>query len=282
MRRSLHPTLLLVAALAGGTFAGAQSDPLASRGGDLLGAASRGSLRSVLRPAQDLRLSSRAAGVVEKFHLEEGEVVQAGGPILSLDSEQEQAELQQAQALLQGAKSELARAEAELTRIAPLSEENIYSEKQLVEVRTEVELSRSKVQQAEAAIALAQARLANRTIVSPIEGIFLKTNKSVGEAVERFETVARVVDVSSLEMVVYCDSQYFSVFKLTDMVRVRVLKGAEEQPIVEAKIVHIDPIIDPSSGTFRIKLQLPRSAHAAPGYAAVMLPPPQVTIVTRS
>lgn len=276
MRAVPRLVLLLTLALPGPALLLAQ--PAAAPARDsLLGAATRGSLRSVLRPAQDIHLSSRAAGIVEKFHVEEGESVAAGDAILSLDSDQERADLQQAEAVLRGARSELERAEAELARIAPLTSENIYSEKQLVDVRTQVELARSKVEQAEAAIALSKARLANRTLVSPIAGIFLKTNKSVGEAVERFETVARVVDVSSLEMVVYCDSRYFSVFGLSENVQVRILKSTEEQPIVDAKIVHIDPIIDPSSGTFRIKLKIPRSGAAAPGYAAVMLPPATVT-----
>src|SRR5690606_1476996 len=219
---------------------------------------------------------------IEKFHVAEGARLNRGAPILELNSEQEKAELLQAEAAVRGARAEMERSAAELERIKPLIAENIYSEKQLADDRAQVEISRARFEQAQAAAIAAKARLSDRTVVSPIDGIFLKTNKSVGEAVERFETVARIIDVSSLEMVVYCDSQYFSVFKLTDTVRVRVLKGPEDQPIVEARIVHIDPIIDPSSGTFRIKLQLPRSAQAAPGYAAVMIPPAQVSIITRS
>lgn len=120
---------------------------------------------------------------------------------------------------------------------------------------------------------MARVRLANRSIRSPIAGIFLKTNKLVGEAVERYETVARVVDVTSLEMVVFCDARYFSLFKIGQRVDVRVFKSPEDQPIVQGLVVHTDPIIDPSSGTYRVKIKVERSEDSVPGLAAILIAP---------
>lgn len=237
-------------------------------------AASRGSFRSVLRPIQDLRLSSRAAGIVERFYVAEGQEVKAGSAIVSLDSDQEVAEIQQAEAICRGAQAEANRADAELKRIELVnSSDEIYSKKQLIDASAQAQLSKSRLEQANAALTLAKVRLANRTVSSPIDGIFLKSSKSIGEAVDRFETIARVVDISSLEMTVYCDSQYLSLFRHGDSAKIRLLKNPENQPIITGKIVHIDPIVDPSSGTFRVKLQLPRTGDASPGISAILLPP---------
>lgn len=233
----------------------------------------RGSLRSVLRPIADVRLSSRAAGIIERFHLEEGAPVKAGDAILSLDMEAERAELAQAEAMVSGATAELARTSAEYERARPLGAENIISEKQLIEARTARDLAQSRLAQAEATRDLAKSRLANRTLTSPIDGIFLKTSKSVGEAVDRFETVARVIDASRLEMVVYADAKYFSAMRSLKRAKVEISLSADKKTFTEAEVSHVDPIIDPATGTFRVKLQLALSEGVAPGYTAFLVPP---------
>ncbi len=233
----------------------------------------RGSFRSVLRPAIDVSLSARAAGVVDALNVPEGQEVVSGQPIISLDSDQEKAEVAQAEAAVRGSKAEMERVVSELERMQSLREDKIYSEKQFVDAKSQATQARSRYEQNEAGLLMAQARLANRTIKSPIAGIFLKTNKLVGEAVERYETVARVVDVTSLEMVVFCDARYFSLFKPGQHVDVRVFKSTEDQPIVPGLVVHKDPIIDPSSGTFRVKVKVERSEHSVPGLAALLIAP---------
>jgi len=237
------------------------------------GGTPRGSFRSVLRPAIDVSLSARAAGVVDVLNVPEGQEVTAGQPIISLDSDQEKAEVAQAEAAVRGAKAEMERVVSELDRMQSLKDDKIYSEKQFGEARSQATQARSRFEQNEAGLQMARVRLANRTIKSPIAGIFLKTNKLVGEAVERYETVARVVDVTSLEMVVFCDARYFSLFKPGQHVDVRVFKSTEEQPLVPGLVVHKDPIIDPSSGTFRVKIKVERSEHSVPGLAALLIAP---------
>lgn len=234
---------------------------------------SRGSLRSVLRPIADVRVSSKAAGVIERFHVEEGAAVQIGDPILSLDMDAERAELAQAIALVDGAKAELDRTSSEYERARPLSAENIFSEKQLLEALTARDLAASRLAQAEAARDLAQSRLSNRTLTSPIKGIFLKTSKSVGEAVERFETVARVVDTSRLEVLVYADARHFTKFTQGGQARIRVSLPTGGQVVTQGTVSHVDPIIDPATGTFRIRVQFEPSADVAAGYTALLLLP---------
>jgi RND family efflux transporter MFP subunit len=262
--------LLLVALTCTLTAFGQVSLPVT---GSALDDNSRGSLRSVLRPIADVRVSSRAAGVIERFHVEEGAALQEGDPILSLDMDAERAELAQAIALVDGAKAELDRTTSEYERARPLSAENIFSEKQLLEALTARDLAASRLAQAEAARDLAQSRLANRTLTSPIKGVFLKTSKSVGEAVERFETVARVVDASRLEMLVYADARYFKKFAYGSRSKVRVALPTGGQVVVEGTVSHVDPIVDPATGTFRIRLQFEPTADVAAGYTAILLLP---------
>lgn len=276
-RLRLAATLGGLVLLAGAAPLAAQTPPAPAPGASdspsLLETLNRGSLRSVLRPSADLKLSARAAGFIERFHVTEGSPVKAGEPIVSLDADMEKAQVVQAEAMLRGAQADFERAQAEFDRVKPLASEGIYSEKQFIEAKTNVGITLSKLEQAEANLGIAKASLTNRTISSPIDGIFLKSNKSVGEAVERYEVVARVVDVSVLEMVVYCDARLFPSFHGRTDAQIRILRSPDDQPVVPAKVSHVDPVIDPSSGTFRVKLSIIPSADAASGLSAVLIPP---------
>lgn len=233
----------------------------------------RGSLRAIVQPAQDIRLSARAAGIIQRYEAEEGADIRKNAPILVLDDDQEKAELAQAEAVLRAAQAELEHAEGEFERAKPLNEERIFSNKQFAEAKYLLEVARSRLAQAQAAVALAKVRLADRTIVSPFDGIFLKKSKGVGEAIERFEPVARIIDLSYLEIVVYCDASLFGSFKGNNAVSVQVSKSDDSQVVVvQGTVTYVDPIIDPASGTFRMRVRLPASDVTAPGYTAVLLP----------
>ena len=215
----------------------------------------RGSFRSSLSPVLDIPLSSHAAGIIEAIHILEGSPVKAGQAIISLDSIQERAEVAQAEAAVRGSKADMDRAESDFNRIQQITAEKsdkIYSDKQIEEAKAQAAIARSRFDQAIGALDSARGRLANRDIVSPIDGIFIKSNKVVGEAVERYEPVAQVVDISSLKMIVFCDGRDFSLFKVGQKVDVRVIKSPKDQPIITGSVFHVDPIID-SSGTFRVK-----------------------------
>ena len=271
MARNSHLLVFLLWAHVAATSTSAQASLPATQ--DAPEATNRGSLRSVLRPLADVRVSSRAAGIIEKFHVAEGSFVKEGDPILSLDMDSERAELAQTEAMVRGAKAELERAKAEYERARPLSAENIFSEKQLVDAKTTFELASSRLSQAEAARDLAKTRLHNRTLTSPINGVFLKTSKSVGEAVDRFETVARVVDASKLEMVVYADAKYFRKFRDVRSAKVAILLSPDSTKFADAIVAHMDPVIDSATGTFRIKLQLDVAEDIVPGYTSLLIPP---------
>lgn len=236
-------------------------------------AVGRGSLRSILAPREDIKLPSRAAGIVEKLHVPEGSRVAAGDALFSLDAQQETAEVAQAQATLRGIEAEYDRAASELTRAEALFRDKILADKQYEEYRSNALVLQSRRDQAKAALDLAQARLDNRTLRSPINGIFLKTSKSIGEAVERFETVALVVDASVLSLVAYCDASHLGLFKEGQSVPVQVLALGEQQLTVTGTVRHVDPIIDATFGTFRVVVEVTPTDKVVAGLPGVLIAP---------
>jgi RND family efflux transporter MFP subunit len=236
-----------------------------ARGGSLL--------RSVLVPAQDIQVSCRAAGVIEKCPVEEGTRVKAGDIILELNSELEQADIYQAKAVLAGAVADLTRAQKDFDRVQSLRKEAINSEKQMDDTRYQLELAKSHQQQADASLQAANIRFKDRTVRSPVNGIFFKKLKFIGEAVERFEVVARVIDDSQLEMVVYCNPNYLGMFRPDNDVSIKLLDGPGKDHTLTGRIRRVDEIIDAKSGTFRVQVTVPPSAEARIGLAASLVVP---------
>jgi RND family efflux transporter MFP subunit len=240
---------------------------------ETFGLAERGSLRATLRPTVDVTLSSPAAGIIEKIRVPEGSKVKANDPIISLDSDQERADVLQAEAAARGAKAEMERAADEFKRVDQLRKDDVYSEKQYLEARAQAAIARSRSEQADAALQSAQSHLKNRNIVTPVDGVFFKINKVVGESVERYEAVARIVDATSLEMVVFCDARYFELFKNRQKVDVKVDKPTGGESTVTGEITLVDFIIDPVSSTFRVKVKIQPSADVGSGYTGILVVP---------
>jgi RND family efflux transporter MFP subunit len=232
---------------------------------------SRGSMRSILEPWDDVYLSCQMDGVVVGYPYPEGSRVKKGDVVVELDPRMELAEVAQGEAVLVASNAELTKAEKDFNRVDSLFKERIASEKQLGEVTFALANAKAKVLQAEQHIAAAEVRLSYRFIKSPVDGMFFKKTKSVGEFVQRAEILARVIDDSKIQMMVYAGPDYFGKFQKGDTVDVKLLDGLAKGEIVQAHVNRVDSLIDPANGTFRVQLVMPSSKTVVPGISAMVL-----------
>lgn len=232
----------------------------------------RGTLRSVLLPIEDLRLSIPAQGIIKAYHIEEGQPVKVGDLIMELEAAEEEMAVSNMEAVLEGARAELKRAQSNYDRAEKLYQESIQSERQYEEAQYNLAVAQSRLKQTEATLEAARVRLEKTRVKSPIDGLFLKKYKSVGESVDRFETVARILDNRRLELVVYCGPQLLGKLKTGSEQTVEILDGPAQNQQVTATTTYVDPLIDPSSGTFRVKLEVtPRKGEVVAGLAAKLI-----------
>ena len=251
-----------------GVVVGQSPTPLAY---DIESTAYRGSLRSVLLPREDIKLSTASAGIIKIYHIEEGQKIKAGAVILELDAEEENAAVNHAQAIVDGATAELEKARQDMGRVEKLFKDNIQSERQYEETVYRLAMAESQFKQAQATLEMVIIRLEKMKIKSPIDGIFFKKYKSVGESVERLEPVARVLDESRLEFIVYCGAHLFRSLHADTILQIEILDGPARGTQSSAEVVYVDPLIDPSTGTFRVKLEVVPSELVSAGLAARLL-----------
>jgi membrane fusion protein, multidrug efflux system len=237
---------------------------------------SRGTLRGVLMPLDIRQLSAPVAGVVEKFGAEEGQTVAAGALLVQLNSDVERADLERAEALLEASQIEFERTKRELDRTTALNKQGIGPQKDFDDANYSHDIARVKRRQATAEVALAKAKLDDRIITAPINGLVFRRTRAVGEAVERQEIVVRLIDASKLQLTVYGSAELLGKFRSDQPVRMMVETGAARGTQITGSVSYVDPIMDPESATFRIIIQVSPDDKVQSGISVTLQLPSEV------
>jgi RND family efflux transporter MFP subunit len=237
---------------------------------------SRGSLRGFLMPIASRQLGARGPGVVEKIGAAEGQFVKEGDLLVQLNADVERADVSRAMAMNEVANSEINRTKRDLDQLSQLRKDSIGSQKSLDDARYAYEVALGRQKQAIADLEMAQARLNERKIVAPISGLLFRRNRDVGESVDRQEIVVRLIDVTKLELVVYAGAELLGKFKTGGEFRIMIESGPAHGTVINGVVFNIDPVMDPESGTFRVRVQVQPSEKIQPGMAVALQLPSEV------
>ena len=203
-------------------------------------------LSCLLEPSQQVDISSQAPGVVNEVHMERGDQVRKGQKLLELDSAIQNAAYVTAKARASFAKRKVARNKN-------LLEKKLLSDLERDELLTEAELARLMLEEA-------QALVKQRTVYSPINGVVVQKNISVGEYVGS-EPVAKLVALDPLYVEVIMKSDVYG--SLVNGMTVEVQPERDGRRY-EGKIKIVDKIIDAASGTFGVRIELPNPDFILP------------------
>jgi len=151
----------------------------------------------VAMPNRDVKVGAQVAGRVTVLSVAEGDTVKQGQVVAELDDRLYQEQLRQAQASADQAKASLQNAKLSLQRNQDLFNRGIAARKDLEDAQTQESVAAAAVEQANAALSLAQLQVARTKISSPLAGIVVKQFASVGEQVDGTETQP-IVEIASL------------------------------------------------------------------------------------
>jgi len=203
-------------------------------------------LSCLLEPSQQVDISSQAPGVVNVVHMERGDQVRKGQKLLELDSAIQNAAYVTAKARASFAKRKV-------VRNKNLLEKKLLSDLERDELLTEAELAKLMLKEA-------QALVKQRTVYSPINGVVVQKNISVGEYVGS-EPVAKLVALDPLYVEVIMKSDVYG--SLVNGMTVEVQPERDGRRY-EGKIKIVDKIIDAASGTFGVRIELPNPDFILP------------------
>jgi len=229
----------------------------------------------LIEPYDLVKVGTPVEGVVDKVNVERSAFVKKGDPLLHLESSVERAIAERAHTLsevageIQLQKEQLAFARRMFKRIDELFKSEAISADKRDQAATEVRIARARLKKAEENRRLAQldyertrAMLDRRTIKSPISGIVVERFVSPGEFVDN-QPLLKLAQMDPLKVEVILPAAMFAEIKPGMMARIIPETHANEN--YTATISIVDRVIDPASGTFGVRLELPNPDYRLPG-----------------
>ncbi len=228
----------------------------------------------IIEPDRVAEVGSPVVGVIQSILVERGDYVRTGQALAILRHDVERAALEVAQSRAQTDAEVLAASanyefvRQRLARSEDLFNQKFISKQALDQVVAEAKVAEQRLVQAREQqqtlaneTSLARARLAERTIRSPIDGIVTERYVSAGERVEE-KPLVRVAKIDPLRVEVIMPSTAFG--SISAGMTARVLPDLPNTAPQEAKVSLVDRIIDGPSNTFRVRLQFPNPDFALP------------------
>ncbi|MGH8213760.1 MAG: efflux RND transporter periplasmic adaptor subunit [Rhodanobacteraceae bacterium] len=191
---------------------------------------------AALEAEQEADVVSKASGVLLKLYAEEGQRVQAGQLLAQIDPSSAAYQLAQSQAQLKKAQTTYDRASKAI-------------EKQLIP-RQEYEQDKYDMQAQAAATRGAQLQLSWTRITAPISGVISRRMVKQGNLMQANQAIFHIVDMHPLTATLNVPERELGMLKPGQplMLAVDALPGKQ----FAGTIQRIAPVVDASSGTFRV------------------------------
>jgi RND family efflux transporter MFP subunit len=227
----------------------------------------------IIEPDEVVEVGSPVIGVIQSI-VKRGDRVRKGQVIAVLRNNIDHAALQVAQSRAAAdAEEKAALANYEFSkqrreRAEELVRKEFISKQALDQSIAEDEVARQKLSQAREQrrilareASLAQQRLEERNIRSPIDGLVVERYLTAGERVEE-KPLLRVVKIDPLRVEAILSSALFGTIATGTSARIQ--PDMPNAAPVTATVTLVDKVLDAASGTFRVRMRLPNRDGAVP------------------
>ena len=229
----------------------------------------------IMDPSLVIEVGSAVDGLLKDAFVTRGDDIATGQLIARLDGSVQEAALAYARELAQsGSSVEIARnrlelARSEVERAEELLTRNLVADAVVQSLRSRTSEAELQLQQAEIDQRLAtleqarvEAQLAQRDIVSPIDGIVITRMMSPGEYVFSQAPVAQLAQTNPIHVEVFLPTELYATLTNGDtgMIYPAEPVGGE----YAAEIIAIDRVFDAASDTFGVRLALQNPDGALP------------------
>jgi len=198
------------------------------------------------------------SGKIEEVHVQNGQAVQKGDPIISLQDNQYQEQVQQARASLRINRARLKQAQAryqelesQYKRTKQLSEQELSSDlemetlqAQMSSAEADVELAKAQVAQSESSLQEQKDILARTVIRAPISGTVGQRNAEVGMQVNSSTQLFTIGDLDNLRIEVVLTENMLNDVEIGQTARIYAGGEGTNQRVMEAELSRISPFLN--------------------------------------
>jgi RND family efflux transporter MFP subunit len=244
-----------------------------------------------LRALRDVAVATQAEGIVQKVAVEEGDYVQEGQVLAVLDDTQLKIRLALAEEKLAQAKLQMEKAKirqekavaqighnkAELERYERANKEGLVSDKEVAAYRykmeelehdsrvssSETRELRHRVSELEAEIAQAKLEISRTRITAPFAGFITQRTVNLGQRVRAMDALYNLGAFSPLYADVFLPEKDARLIRPSQPAVVRL--GSAESEQAHAQVARISPVVDQSTGTVKVTVELKPKPGFKPG-----------------
>jgi RND family efflux transporter MFP subunit len=247
---------------------------------------------SNLRALREVEVTAQTGGIVQSLMVEEGDFVRQGQLLGRLDDRslkiqlelareklaQAKLQLEKAHIRREKAKVQIANTENERQRLQEAYEEQLISEREYDQVRYQLdelghdervsasetrELSH-RVQELETEIRRSQLEISHTRIQAPFSGRITERTMELGKSVQNSEKLFKLGAFSPLYADVFLSEREARRVHPGQKASIRL--GADESTQCVGRVLRLSPVVDKSSGTVKITVELtPEAEGFMPG-----------------
>jgi multidrug efflux system membrane fusion protein len=213
-------------------------------------------------------IKSQVDGIIAQIHFREGDDVQAGDLLVTLDRRPYENSLRIARADLVNAQAEASRAQADADRYTRLDQQDAISKEQFAQLMTRAETTRALAQAKEAAVANAELQLGYTQIRAPIAGRTGQLLLHEGALVKANDNSFTLVTINQLAPVAVA---YAVPERSLDEIRAAQVAGTITVSVTDrntgltrenGRLEFIDNTVDPTTGMITLKAVFPNEDRA--------------------
>ncbi|MEM1107136.1 MAG: efflux RND transporter periplasmic adaptor subunit [Planctomycetota bacterium] len=232
-------------------------------------------VEGLVLPSKQVVLNAPLPAILKEFSVKEGDRVEKEQPLAYMDDGLQQVVVKSAKlqadstAAIRNAELVLEDAKIQVERILEAEASDAASEWEVRRTRLQAETAAAQLEQAREQQKLAQIQLElereqlkRYAVLAPFAGRVLRTEAEAGASLTQQDPLLILVALHPLEAEFYLPSIDYG--KL-DVGETYTLNTPEDRPLsFEARVVTIDPVIDPASQTFRVVFEIDNTDEALP------------------
>ena len=135
----------------------------------------------IIQPEEEVQITSMVSGWITDITVLEGDTVNPGQHLISIDKKQYQAAYDQTASQVKSSEANLKKIKSQMSRTETLYAQKLISKQELEQVEASYELATSQVEQARAALLSREDELSKTRLVAPKYGIVTSLTKEEGE-----------------------------------------------------------------------------------------------------
>lgn len=208
-------------------------------------------------------VASRVTGFIRQLDVREGQAVKRGELLVRIDAADIDAAIMQARAGVQAAREAWQDAQHDVNQNAQLVPAGAISADALRKSRVREETTRATLEQAQSALAAAQAQRNYVAITSPVDGVVVSVARRSGEMATPGAPLMTVESREVLLFKAFVPERSLAAIKSGDSIPVRIDALGDER--FKGRVRGVVPSGDGVTRRYEVDIVLPRDARLLPG-----------------